>query len=263
MRVSIVYPTARFGGLDILYDNLTRQTYQDFECIVVDELKRSKDLFIIPKTKIIDAPEKTPGMYWNLDKSLNHAIRQTHGDLIVLLNDFIWLPDDALERLVRVHDEDKPCLVTGVGHQYLIDKPEDFNPEGRYAIWSKYPGKPTGERVFTDPRVKGKGVYVCTPVEWEGNWACFAKEIWQKIGGFDEEFDAGWGYDNVNFAERAQLAGYNTFLDLENECFGYSHIRIFGEQKARDTAPNNQPMWYKKYQELHYNPETAWKLNYA
>lgn len=259
-KVTIIVPTARFGGLDIIHDNVMRQTYRDFECIVVDELKRSH----LPQDKcftIIDAPEKDPKMYWNLDKSLNHAIRLAKGEVIVLLNDYIWIPDDALERLIKLHEDDRPCLVTGVGHQYVAPPADD--PKGLYSVWNPFPGRPSGDKIFTDPRVKGKGVYICTPVEWEGNWACFAKEIWEKIGGFDEEFDAGWGYDNVNFAERAQLAGFNTFLDLENECFGYSHIKLFSEEKARDSAPNNQPMWYKKYQDLHYRPETAWKLDYA
>jgi glycosyltransferase involved in cell wall biosynthesis len=264
--VSVLYCTARHGGLDILMESMNCQTFQDFEVVIVDELKRNTEDYgrLIPQTNFhwVEPPPKKPGMFWNLSASLNEGVRHCKGEIIILLQDYIFIPEEGVAKLVEVYQKDSPCLVSGVGHQFEFPKTID-DPKGLYSVWNSFPGRPSGDKIFTDPRIKGKGIYVCTPVEWEANYACFGKEVWEKIGGFDEDFDAGWGYDNVNFAERAQLAGFNTFLDMENECLCYSHINLFGEKEHRDKSPNNQKLWYKKYQDLHYHPETAWKLNYA
>lgn len=260
-KVSVLYCTARHGGLDVLYESMKCQTFRNFEVVVVDELRRWK---VYPDAgfNFVEPPPKKEGMFWNLSASLNKGTAACRGEIVVLLQDYIFVPEDGLQKLVDVYMKDAPCLVSGVGHQFK-EPSTIFDPKGLWSCWDSWPGRPSGDKVFVDPRIKGKGLYVCTPVEWEANYACFAKEIWKKIGGFDEAFDAGWGYDNVNFAERAQLAGFNTFIDMENECLCYSHIELFGEKEHRDKSPNNQVLWYKTYQGLHYEPEKAWKLNYA
>ena len=262
-KVSILYCTARPGGLDILRESIKVQTFQDFEVIIVDELRRweFQENFQDNRVQFVEPPTKKEGAFWNLSASLNKGTEVARGEVIVLLQDYIFVPEDGIKKLVEIYDQDKPCLVSGVGHQFLA--PPYINADAPWSVWGSWPGRPSGELVFQDPRIKGHGVYVCTPVEWEANYACFGKEIWENIGGFDEDFDAGWGYDNVNFAERAQLAGYNTFLDMDNQCLCYSHIHLLNEKTFRDSSPNNQKLWYKKYQELHYNPKTAWKINYA
>lgn len=262
-KVSVLYCTARPGGLDILRESMAVQTFQDFEVVIVDELRRWKlqQMFSDKRFSFVEPPPKKEGMFWNLSASLNKGVAACRGEIIVLLQDYIFIPEDGIKKLVEVYEKDKPCLVCGVGNQYLA--PPATDPAGLWSVWDSWPGRPSGQVTFVDPRMKGSGLYVCTPVEWEANYACFGKEIWKKIGGFDEDFDAGWGYDNVNFAERAQLAGFNTFLDMDNPCLCYSHIKLLNEEKHRNDSPNNQPLWYKKYQNLHYHPETAWKLDYA
>lgn len=247
MKVSIVYCTAREGGLDILADSVKGQTHEDFEVIVVDELRRTDWAHRIPKCTFVDPPHKKSGMYWNLSASLNAGVRAATGELIVLVQDYIWFPPDAIEKFVRRFEQEPRSIVTGVGHQYFA---------------KNFPGKPEGECVFVDPRAEKTGFALTIPVEWEANWGSFPRQAWLDIGGFDEDFDAGWGYDNVNFAERCQLAGYHIFLDTDNEVFCYSHIRLFDETKTRNDAPNNQELWHRKYRGMHKLGE-PWKLNFA
>lgn len=257
--ISVIYCTARYGGLDILQKCMLDQTYQDFEVIVLDELRRMPA--DMGKFKFIDPPKKKPGMFWNLSASLNAGIRAAEGDLIVLLQDYIWVPKDGLARFNQKAAEEIPCLISGVGHQYSEPSRVD-DKWSHHSVWLEWPGIPSGERVFDDPRLRRPGFYLCNPVEWEANWSCFHKSIWQVVGGFDEDFDAGWGYDNVNFAERCQLAGFNTFLDTQNEVLCYSHINLFGEKEHRDKSPNNQELWHRKYRDLHKGSK-QWKLAYA
>jgi hypothetical protein len=38
----------------------------------------------------------------------------------------------------------------------------------------------------------------------------------RELGGFDEEYDNGWSWDNVNIAQRAAMLGYRFLLDESN-----------------------------------------------
>ncbi len=230
-KVSVVFCTARKDpAIDILKYSMDTQEFRDFEVLVLDELHRTSTFIDVTP------PPKKDWAFWNLSASLNEGCRRAKGDIIVLLQDFIYVPPQGLLKYVKRHEEEGDCLITGVGHQYQ----EPSEPWGIYP-----PPLPSGDKWFVDPRMEKPGFNLTQPVIWEANWSSFTKKIWEEIGGFDEEFDKGWGYDNVNFAERAQLAGYNVFIDTYNEVMCYSHIKIFGEKKFRDESPNNQELWYK------------------
>lgn len=263
MKVSVVYCTARHGGLDILHHSMQQQTHRDLEVIIVDELHRSANQPYPSIFRFVDPPAKKPGMFWNLSASLNAGVRAATGTLIVLLQDYIWVPPDGIARYVERYLEEGPnAIVSGVGHQYAEPSTID-DPTGAYSVWHKFPGPPHGELTFRDPRTIDRGgFFVTIPLEWEANWGCFPRQAWQQVGGFDEDFDLGWGYDNVNFAERCQLAGFSVFLDTLNEVLCYDHIRIFGEQTRRNEAPNNQALWHRKYRGMHKLGE-PWRLNHA
>lgn len=259
LTVSIVYCTARKGGFDILEDSVRHQTHP-VEVIVVDELHRTSPSPFISVTP----PPKKPGMFWNLSASLNAGVRAASGTLIVLLQDYIWLPPDAIAKYVQRYIQEGPkCLVTGVSDQYRPPLVR-VNPHGDYSVWPDgFPGAPSGDIVFKDPRSADRaGFFVTIPLEWEANWGMFPRQAWTDVGGFDEDYDRGWGYDNCDFADRAQMAGYRIFLDCDNPVLCYSHINLFSEQKFRDTAPNNCELYNRKSRNRKKLGE-PWKLNYA
>lgn len=246
--ISVVFCTARKDpAIEILKYSMEVQTFRDFEVIVLDELHR--------KTPFIDVtpPPKKPKMFWNLSASLNAGVKRATGKIIILLQDFIYVPPGGLAKYIERHKEEGPCLVTGIGHQYKEPS----------KLWTSYPPPlPNDKLVFKDPRKVHTGFYVTQPLIWEANWGSFDKKIWEEIGGFDENYDEGWGWDNCNFSERAQLAGYNIFIDTYNEILCYSHINLFDEQKHRDESPNNMELYQRDSRELH-RKQKPYKLNYA
>lgn len=261
MKVSVVMPTARYGGLDILHESMKHQTFRDFEVLVVDELHR-KEVIHDLGYNYVEPPISRPGMWWNLDASLNKAIRQAKGELIVQLNDYVYVPPDGIQKFVSRHTQEPNGLISGVSDQYLAPPSDD--PKGLYSVWNTPLGIPGGQKVFSDPRkeANNQGFYLTIPLLFEGNWCAYPRQAWVDVGGYDEAFDAGWGYDNVEFAERTTFYGYHVFLDTENEVQCWSHIRLFDEQRRRDEAPNNNTLysylsraWYKKL--------APTKLNYA
>jgi hypothetical protein len=231
--ISVLYISNRYGGLDILRGNLARQTEQDFELVFVDGLYHErkdevKEYFKDFKVKHIDESiiDKA-GQYSTLARADNLGYKNCEGDLIVCLQDYIYIPHDGFEKFVFINQiQNGNALITGVGHQYLSPSSKDIvNPKGLITVFeSEYTKKPEN-KFWQDPRENGfKGVRPAEAVEWELNWACISKKAILDLGGMDEEYDKkGFGWDNTCIAERAKILGYSILLDASNECYGFNH----------------------------------------
>jgi hypothetical protein len=58
--------------------------------------------------------------------------------------------------------------------------------------------------------------------------------ILRELGGFDEAYDWGWSWDNVNVAERAAMLGAKFICDESNRPTLYPH-----EMSSHETLPKN------------------------
>jgi GT2 family glycosyltransferase len=160
-------------------ESLDKQTFQDFEWIVVSEQEVDVPYIPAPPKKALS----------NLNASLNEGLRHCNGDYVVFYQDFIPLPEDCFEKLVEAANS--KTFVTTVTK----------NPEGQP----------------DDPRYLGLDtVRPCQPAEWEANVAIAPMEAIKQLGGFDEEYDKGWSWDNVNLAERAAMLGFKFLADESN-----------------------------------------------
>jgi len=161
--ISIITPSIRPKYLDITKEVLEKQTYSDFEWLIEPGLVRNG---------------------FTLPADLNKALRRAKGDIILCLQDCIWVEDDFLEHVSRITEP----TTFPVGKILNKDDKPEFD-------WRK-------ER-------SGK----VEPREWEIDLACAPKKMFFDIGGFDEEFCRGWSFDNVELAYRASKAGYEFYCD--------------------------------------------------
>jgi len=134
----------------------------------------------------VNAPEQIRAS--NLNASLNEGLKQIDSDYVIFFQDFIELPVGCFKRLLNLVDEN--TFVTTCTPNY------DGTDDIRY----------TG---IDRPRP-------CTPQEWEANVSIAPMKIIKELGGFDEEYDNGWSWDNVNLAERASMLGCRFILDESN-----------------------------------------------
>lgn len=173
--------------------------------IVVSELERNcyTDNHLFPCT-YVPAPPKTK--LSNLNASLNEGLRHIDTDYVIFYQDFIELKEDCFEKLLALVDE--RTFVTTCTPNY------DGSDDGRY----------TGVDM---PRA-------CRPEEWEANVSIAPMRILRELGGFDEEYDWGWSWDNVNVAERAAMLGAKFILDESNRPKLYPH-----EMSSHQTLPLN------------------------
>lgn len=133
MKFSIVYLTYRPGGFDMLADSLVNQTAQNYELIVVDDCKLDRrDIvkrYLEEKgvnLKYIGESKKKcfPNTTHNFANALNTGILASTGDVILLMQDYSWLPPNCLERWM-IHEalfEEDYCIA-GAGKFYR-EEPE-------------------------------------------------------------------------------------------------------------------------------------------
>ena len=231
--VSIVYISNRYGGIDILKSSIARQSMQEFEIVFVDGLYPERkelieDYFKGYTIKHIDQTQIPMDRYLSrLARADNLAFKNCEGELIVCLQDYIYIPFDGVEKFWFLHKEnDGKALLTGVGHQYKTPTVNDIDDSKELLSVFKYPYTKKPENMFwKDPRDNGsKNVRPAEPVEWELNWAAIPRDVIYDLGGMDEEYDKkGFAWDNTNIAERARILGYKILLDGSNECFGFDH----------------------------------------
>lgn len=185
MKVSILTVTKRNGWLPLAVKSLREQTYKRFEWVIVYE----PDVEVgtiegIDNFKWASAPPKT--RHSNLNASLNEGLRNCAGDYVVFYQDFIQLEADTVGKLLN------HCVKTG---GFITTA--TINPDGQH-----------------DDRYTGVGgLRQCRPEQWETNVAIAPMEALKKLGGFYEELDNGWSWDNVNVAQRAEMLGYEFFID--------------------------------------------------
>lgn len=221
MKVSLLYVTNRPGGMDILKGNLDRQTFRDFEVIMVDG--RARDMAMLTVFLNGVGPhfrqfcEPRPGVWGAHNEGLRHCA----GELVVFLQDYIWIRADGIARFVAAQ-ETRPGFYTGIGN--VGEGPERVQ-DGELTIWRDfYYGPP--ERVrWEDPRLGGwQGEIVeVTPDLWENNWACAPRDALIDLGGFDEGFESGWGWAEKDLAARAQMLGHKLYMDTGNRCMAWYH----------------------------------------
>lgn len=176
--VSVLTVTRRKGWEELAQTCLNNQTFRDFEWIVVSE--NEVDVPYIP------APPKTRKS--NLNASLNEGLKACKGEYVIFYQDFIDLPTDCFQKLVD--------LVTPT----TFVTTNTINADGSH-----------------DARgINGQPPKQCYPEEWEANVAIAPMGIIRYLGGFDEEYDEGWSWDNCNLAERAAMLGCTFMLDQSN-----------------------------------------------
>lgn len=231
-KISVLNITARYGGLDLLKASLDRQTIKDFEIVIVDGKWRErepqvKEYFKDFELHYIRQSDKREGAFSNLAHADNEGFRECCGDLIVCVQDFIWLAPYALHKFNEAYKAYGDILVAAVGHQYNKPGKDDIvNPKGKITIFrEKFRDRPEN-CCWRDPRMRlDQGTfYETAPINWELSCGSIPRKVIYELGGMDEEYDFhGFAYDNVNLAQRAEFLGYKTFLDQTNEYKALNH----------------------------------------
>lgn len=175
MKISVITPSIRPSYLDITQKCLEAQTFQYFEWLV--EIGRPSQGFTLPS-------------------DFNKMLRRATGDIVVVLQDCIVIPSDALASIVSL---------------------DHANTAYTYAVIKE------GKADWRATRLKAIGDDNITPNMWEIDLASAPLSLFKDVGGFDEDFNNGWSWENVEIAWRAAAAHYRFKLSNITEGHAIDH----------------------------------------
>lgn len=187
MKISVVTPTIRPLGLEIMKQCLEEQTEQDFEWLVEVGLNRH-----------------------DLNAAFNRMIKRAKGELIIFYEDFTKIRPDGLERFWKAYQDNPGTLFTAPLGK--VDCDWDEKPRWDWRAMKQ----DESQTDYTN----------CRWQTCEFDWGACPKKILFEIGGFDEELDKYWSCDNVNVGCRANLAGYKFKCVFTNPALALDHDKF-------------------------------------
>ena len=255
--VSVITVTSRPGSIDVTWDALRGQTWQDFEWVLCDELhdRRHEEVAAFVddgRLRHVPAPRRDDGL-WTLNRSHNEALRHCRGELVVSLQDYIWVEPDGLERFWAAHrDAAGRAFVCGVTATYALPAPVD-RLDGEVTIFAEpCTGAPTELLRVDESRYRfPPGLSAVTPFGWELNWAAAPLDALLDVGGFAEDHDRDfYSYDNVTVAVIADRLGYRFLVDRDAVCRALDHGGIFpkpDDWEERHGRRGGWDAWYRRW----------------
>lgn len=220
IKVSIITPTIRKGFFNIMAHNLSIQTYKNIEWIIVDDYDtdrsdiakkyaRMYDLDI----KYVRGKERKIKRTYGLVNANNTGLNTATGELLVILQDFILIPQDGIEQLVTLHKKHPDALLAPVDI-YVAPK---VKPDTTSEDWFNGNLDVVGKFMRQNIRIQGLGVRLSEwPYDFEQNYCAIPKRVAIDLGGWWEFMDEGLGFDNTEMAMRALRKGYKILVDETN-----------------------------------------------
>ena len=203
MRVSVVIPN--YNGekyLEKCLDSLMEQSLKPDEIIIVDNDSKDKSIDIINKYKnkikliVLDKN-------YGFSVAVNRGIRESNSEYVALLNNDTELDKNWLEELVKCISSDKNIFsccskMLRYDNRNIIDDAGDF-----YTAlgWEQKIGD--GANACKKHMVSKEVFSACAGA------AIYRKEIFDKIGYFDENFFAYM--EDVDLSYRAKIYGYKNY----------------------------------------------------
>lgn len=138
---------------------------------------------------------------FTLPSDMNKMLRRAKGERIVILQDCIRVGGNALERINNLSND----MWT-----FPVGQTDDFESENTEWDWRK---------TYTDGELPGAHY-------WETDFGCAPKKAFFDIGGYDEDFNNGWSWDNVEVARRMYRAGYKGFCESSIVGIALRHDKI-------------------------------------
>ena len=244
MRISVITPSIRPELCKIVEKCLDRQTFKDFEWLLVYGGKEFDDFtdaghrrpyFIESGNKpyySIQEPPKKEGDFYNLNKAWNQGLKVAKGELFVSIVDGLWFPPDTLERLWQHYEADPMKCIGLIGHQY--DRIEDNKPE--HMVWQ-------------DPRIRtDTHFYQIPPYDLELCIASLPLKGVREVGGFDEEFDKFPAWSEKELCCRMEKLGYTFWIDQSCEYRAIYHPRLNSDWDKK--YPESTAYFQKCYKEI-------------
>lgn len=274
MNLALYTPTIR-PGLCVSIESVRRQTRKPDLWILGDHLmdaRRDAGVYRYIRRELPDVPFSyfNPGHLtdapFTIQAGYNFALRSCRGlgniDLLVSMEDYVWLPAHALARMVSMANAFPNMLLSGIVSGSLDPEASKVvNPEGMLTIFDEpYSGTPR-RMDWEDCRLdRGqRGYQLCETQRWEPPFAAIPREpLHDERLTFNEEYDQGTTHGNQWFASLANDHGYKTMLDLENRAWALPHRYYWPEQRHDGLTRGDNKALHDRNKERMGWPDLYW-----
>lgn len=205
-----------YNGKDFLercLSALSKQTFKDFEIILVDNASRDGSVNFTRKLKIrlhlwnLRIIENTVNLGYCGGNNL--GIRASYGKYVVILNQDTWVSPNWLEELVKTAE----LSYAGIFQSKILYPNGKIRTTGNFLdIYGMFACRGRFE--------EENGQYDHRPYDFfyaSGASILLKREFFESIGGFDE--DLFMYCEDVDLSWRARLKGYNVQLVPSSICF--------------------------------------------
>lgn len=159
---------------------------------------------------------------FTLPSDMNKMLKRAKGDRIVSLQDCIQILPNALERIDKLPNE----LYT-----FPVGQVDDFISQVPEWDW---------RQTYTEGELPG-------PHYWEADFGCAPTKAFFDVGGYDEDFNNGWSWDNVEVARRMYRAGYKGYCDPTIMGIALRHDKIIDHPFRTKRETNEKRADASKY----------------
>jgi GT2 family glycosyltransferase len=221
VKVTVYTPTIRRGFWNLMGDNLNKQTYKNFEWLIVDDYPEDRSAIAKEYAtkynldiKYLRADPRKKVRTYGLAHANNTVLAHATGELLVFLQDFILIPLDGLEQIVTLYRKN-PNAIQSLPDMYfeLKDGKIDITKED----WFDGKTDVIGKFIRQNIRIQNAGLRKSTNCrDAEQNYGAIPIHIVKELGGWWEFFDEALGYDNDDIALRALKTGYEIIIDETN-----------------------------------------------
>lgn len=222
-RVNVIIPN--WNGIKLLkicLPSLRRQTFKDFEIIVIDNGSSDGSVDFIkknyPEIHLIKLKKNI-----GFSPAINLGIKNGNGEYFVLINNDTKVDKDCLKRLVEAADKHSEagmiaCKMLNFNQPELIDSAGDYIDAVGHAN-----NIGLGEK---DSVKFNHGGYVFLVT---GGGSLIKREVFEKIGFFDHDYFAYM--EDVDFCLRAQMVGFKGWYEPKAVIY-----HMHGETAKRNLA---------------------------
>ncbi len=201
-KVSVIIPN--YNGQDLLTKNLPNviKNCQGCEIVIVDDKSQDNSASLIKK-KFKDVILIENAKNEGFAKSVNTGVRESKGDLVLLMNSDVSPREDFLDKAIK-HFNNKHLFAVGLA---------DFSHENGKVI-KRGKGGARFEKGFVNhyrlPGIQGETLWV------SGGSGLFNKEKFLTLGGFDPIYSPFY-WEDIDLSFRAWRSGYNCLFEPQSK----------------------------------------------
>lgn len=280
--ISVICPTMRVGGLDILFDSLQKQTFTDFELVLVDGLYERRKELVYKEARDRFLAVRHVGLTPNpfpiaaFCRYANAGIIASTGEILLFIVDYSELPPDLLAKHAAFHKANagkKLGLMSP--HKYVHFQADPNFPRYNRDSVDQYERDVKNGALDKFMWSAGKADHETYPVphdadggakvEWNADpklalqpgpiEPCFfhaknesvPRAVVLEVNGWDQDLDGAHLYQDSDFADRLTVkAGLKWQLDPSNVINIVNPRHVFPFARRLRPHESNKEIWEKK-----------------